>query len=235
MNKLLRIINLHTAKNKFILGISLILFITVIFSVSICKSSAVNDQTGYKQHMIRFHVIANSDAQQDQILKEKVRDRIIQEMNPKMAKSKSLNETREIIQKNINGIKQIAIDEIRKNHQNDSVKVALGDFNFPTKSYGSITLPAGNYEALRVVIGKGEGSNWWCVLFPPLCFIDIERGLTDEKTKQEMMSVLTEEEFDKIHTVKSQDETPFKLKFKVVEIYEHAKFNVRKFVGENNL
>jgi stage II sporulation protein R len=185
----------------------------------------------YKEHLIRFHVLANSDAPEDQALKLKVRDRIIQEMNPKFAQSKSLGETRTIIEKNLENIEKIAREEMRKSGRTYSVKATLGDANFPTKNYGSITLPAGSYEALRVVIGKGEGANWWCVLFPPLCFIDMKNGLTDEKTKNELMNVLTEEEFKMISTASSEDRLPIKLKFKVVEIIEHAKTNIEKVVG----
>ncbi|QEK13695.1 stage II sporulation protein R [Crassaminicella thermophila] len=217
------------AKKRFIIGIILIAFITAGF-YSFTKDVYKN-QKSYKEHLIRFHVIANSDSKEDQALKLKVRDRIIKEMNPKFENSKSLDQTRMIIEANLSNIEKIAKEEIKKNNSNYSVKAMLGNFNFPTKNYGAITLPAGNYEALRVVIGEGEGANWWCVLFPPLCFIDINNGLTDERTKQEMMNVLTEEEFKMIQTARSSNEMPIKLKFKVVEILEYAKSKFDKVVG----
>jgi stage II sporulation protein R len=189
------------------------------------------NQKSYKESLIRFHVLANSDSPEDQALKLKVRDQIIAAMNPKFEKSKSLDETRHIIQENIEQIEAIASAEIQRNGSDYGVKASLSDVVFPTKNYGSITLPAGTYEALRVEIGKAEGSNWWCVLFPPLCFIDIEKGLTNEKTKQEMMNVLTEEEFKMIQTASSEDKMPIKLKFKVVEIIQTAKLNLGRVVG----
>ncbi|QXM06783.1 stage II sporulation protein R [Crassaminicella indica] len=217
------------SKKIFIVGIIFISFIT-IGCYSFTKDVYVN-QKSYKDHLIRFHVLANSDSPEDQALKLKVRDRIIREMNPKFEKSKSLAQTRKIIEKNIKNIESIAMEEIKKNHYNYSIKASLGEFAFPTKNYGAITMPAGNYEALRVVIGKGEGANWWCVLFPPLCFIDMKNGLTDERTKKEMMNVLTEEEFKMISTASRDGNIPIKLKFKVVEILEQAKLKLNKVVG----
>ena len=222
--------SIHKNKRKLVAGILLILCMIGLFSD--IYPAARESGESYKEKLIRFHVIANSDNPQDQLLKEKVRDRIIKEMNPKIAQSKSLEETRKILLNHMDEIRQIAEAEIRKNHREDPVAVSLGNFNFPTKTYGDITLPAGNYEALRVVIGEGEGSNWWCVLFPPLCFIDMEQGLTSKKTKEEMLSVLTEEEYNQIRTARSEDEVPIRLKFKVVELYEQAKLNVGKIVGK---
>ncbi|MCT4607124.1 MAG: stage II sporulation protein R [Marinisporobacter sp.] len=216
-------------KKSFMIGMILITFITAI--VYGFTGDVYKNQKSYKEQLIRFHVLANSDSPEDQALKLKVRDRIISEMNPKFDQSKSLDETREIIKKNLKSIEKIAMEEIKKNNYQYFVKATLGDFDFPTKNYGCITMPAGNYEALRVVIGKGEGANWWCVLFPPLCFIDMKNGLTDERTKKEMMNVLTEEEFKMISTASSEGKIPIKLKFKVVEILEEAKLKLNKVVG----
>lgn len=223
------LMDVHRLKKRFIIGILLIILVTTGFYGF--TWDVYKNQRTYKEEMIRFHVLANSDAPEDQALKLKVRNRVIKEMNPKFEKSKSLDETRKIIKKNIKNIKEIASDEIKKNGGNYPVKITLGDFNFPTKNYGAITLPAGNYEALRIVIGKGEGANWWCVLFPPLCFIDMNHGLTSEKTKSELSNVLTEEEYNMINTATKEDEMPIKLKFKVVEIYQEAKLNVERIIG----
>ncbi|KXG76197.1 stage II sporulation protein R [Thermotalea metallivorans] len=220
---------MNRIQKRCIMGLVLIAMVTVgLYGFT---ADVYQNQKSYKDSLIRFHVLANSDAPEDQALKLKVRDRIIDVMNPKFEQSKSLDETREIIRRNLKEIEAAAADEIQKSGKNYTVKATLGDAVFPTKNYGSITLPAGTYEALRVVIGKGEGSNWWCVLFPPLCFIDMEKGLTNEKTKQELMSVLTEEEFQMIRTASSEDKIPIKLKFKVVEILESAKANLGKAVG----
>lgn len=126
--------------------------------------------------LIRFHVLANSDSEQDQALKRAVRDAILKEVAPKLAISESLDESRQILKEIRPEMEDIARSVVKAWSKEYSIHTEYGHFSFPTKSYGSLVLPAGDYEALRVVIGEGQGSNWWCVLFPPLCFIDIEHS-----------------------------------------------------------
>lgn len=126
--------------------------------------------------LIRFHVLANSDSNQDQALKRAVRDAILKEVSPKLAASHSLEESRKILKSVSSEMEEIGRAVVRAWGKNYNVHTEYGHFSFPTKSYGTLILPAGDYEALRVVLGEGKGSNWWCVLFPPLCFIDIEHS-----------------------------------------------------------
>jgi len=126
--------------------------------------------------MIRFHVLANSDSDEDQALKRAVRDAILKEVAPQLAVSQSLEESRKIVNQIRPDMEAIALEEIQAWNKNYTVHTDYGNFSFPTKSYGTLVLPAGQYEALRVVIGEGQGSNWWCVLFPALCFVDIEHS-----------------------------------------------------------
>ncbi|AOT73083.1 stage II sporulation protein R [Geosporobacter ferrireducens] len=224
-------IDMHQARQRCMIGIVFIAMVTTYFFSAAFEAKA--DKDSYKERLIRFHVLANSDSPEDQALKLKVRDRVIAEMNPKFEQSKSLDETRKILQASLENIETIAMEELQKNGSSDTVRAELGEVNFPTKNYGSITLPAGSYEALRIVIGRGQGANWWCVLFPPLCFVDMKSGLTNEKTKRELMSVLTEEEFRRISTASSEEAVPVKLKFKVAEIFESAKANIGRVVGLN--
>ena len=126
--------------------------------------------------LIRFHVLANSDSEQDQALKRAVRDAILKDVSPRMAVSQSLDESRQILKQVRPDMESIGRSVVKMWGKDYSVRTEYGHFPFPTKSYGSLVLPAGDYEALRVVIGEGQGSNWWCVLFPPLCFIDIDQS-----------------------------------------------------------
>ncbi|MDR3586188.1 MAG: stage II sporulation protein R [Desulfosporosinus sp.] len=126
--------------------------------------------------LIRFHVLANSDSEQDQALKRAVRDAILRAVSPRLAGSQTLDESRQIIKKVRPDMEGIGRSVVRAWGKDYTVHTEYGHFSFPTKSYGSLVLPAGDYEALRVVIGAGQGSNWWCVLFPPLCFIDIDHS-----------------------------------------------------------
>ncbi|MDP4159592.1 MAG: stage II sporulation protein R [Bacillota bacterium] len=159
--------------------ISLIVFILIgAFDGPICKGNAMEKEAlaSTPEQLIRFHVLANSDSDQDQALKRAVRDAILKEVSPKLAVSKSLNESRQILKKVCPEMEDIAHKVIKAWGKDYLVHTEYGHFSFPTKSYGTLVLPAGNYEAVRVVIGEGQGSNWWCVLFPPLCFIDIEHS-----------------------------------------------------------
>ncbi|AIS53412.1 stage II sporulation protein R [Thermoanaerobacter kivui] len=195
----------------------IIAFIVVVAVISgyfnTPKTSALQKED-LSRKLIRFHVIANSDSQQDQQLKLKVRDAILFNLNPKFEKAKSVKESEKIIKENLDEIKKIAQEEILNDGKNYDVKVMYGKYDFPTRYYGAITLPAGSYNALKVVIGNGEGKNWWCVMFPPLCFIDITHGITDSKAKEEMAKYLTKDEMEIIESDKTE------IKFKIAEILE---------------
>jgi len=128
--------------------------------------------------LIRFHVLANSDSEADQLLKRQVRDGILAKFSPVVGGAPSLEESRRIVKENLKAIEAEAARVIAVKGKKYPVKAEYGYFNFPAKSYGDLTLPAGRYEALRIVIGEGKGSNWWCVLFPPLCFVDITSSIS---------------------------------------------------------
>ncbi|MDS1029587.1 stage II sporulation protein R [Bacillota bacterium LX-D] len=169
-------------------------------------------------NLIRFHVIANSDTVEDQALKRKVRDVIITKVGRDFANVSSVEEAKAEVMANMQDIEKIAQDEVKAWGKDYDVQVLLGNFDFPTKSYGNFTLPAGKYEALKVVIGSGQGHNWWCVLFPPLCFIDISKSLaqgespevaalnsaTDSPPKVEVRSKLVEIIQEKIEQQKEK-------------------------------
>lgn len=126
--------------------------------------------------LIRFHVVGNSDSEVDQALKRAVRDAILVKVSPELAKSQSLEESRLLLEGLRPEMENIARSIVRDLGNNEQIRSDYGRFQFPTKSYGSIVLPAGEYEAVRILIGEAEGGNWWCVLFPPLCFVNIEHS-----------------------------------------------------------
>ena len=147
-----------------------IFFFLTIFLMFGCLISAVSIESQLPP-LIRLHVLANSDLPQDQALKYMVRDKVIDVMNEKFNNSQSLEESREILLQNLPLLEETAEETLQAAGANYSVQAQHGEFNFPTKYYGSFTLPAGRYEAVRLVIGQGQGANWWCVLFPPLCIV----------------------------------------------------------------
>jgi stage II sporulation protein R len=126
--------------------------------------------------LIRFHVIANSDSEHDQLLKYAVRDEILKEVSPRLARSGSLLESRIILEGMYDELLDIARRVIQEWGYDYAVALEYGVFAFPTKSYGDIVLAGGDYEAVEIKIGQAQGANWWCVLFPPLCFVNADEA-----------------------------------------------------------
>lgn len=123
--------------------------------------------------LIRLHVLANSDSKEDQALKLKVRDAMIAYLKPLFESADDAKAARAIVANHRDYLIRVAKEVIYASGEDYEVSIQMGTFDFPIKAYGDLVLPAGKYEAVRVLIGNAEGSNWWCVLFPPLCFIDI--------------------------------------------------------------
>ncbi len=168
----------------FMLSIIVIFFIAFNF-FNLVYGSTSSEQKNISNKIIRFHVLANSDSIEDQSLKLKVKDEIIKYMMPKLDKSNSIDESRKILKENDKEIKKIAENIINKNGYKYSVNTYLGQEQFPIKTYGNITLPQGQYEAYKIIIGNGQGQNWWCVMFPPLCFVDVTKGEVSTKETEQ--------------------------------------------------
>jgi len=206
-----------------IIGLSILLISTLFFS-GMYIYGEVKDidkvSKGYKDKLIRFHVLANSDSDEDQELKLKVRDEIIKYLQPMLKQSKSLEQSEQIILSESENIKNIGENIIKENGYTYEVEVKLEYNNFPAKQYSNIVLPAGEYKALRILIGEAKGKNWWCVMFPPLCFVDENNGVIDKETDEKLRSVLTEEEYNLIAEDNIEKTKDVKMKFKIVEIIE---------------
>jgi stage II sporulation protein R len=205
--------------------ISLSLLLITIITISTLHiygevSRVEKISSNYKDKLIRFHVLANSDSEEDQNLKLKVRDEIIKYLQPLLKKSRSIEESEKIILSENENIKRISKNIILENGYNYEVKVNLEYSQFPAKQYSNIVLPAGEYKSLRVIIGAGEGKNWWCVMFPPLCFVDENNGVIDKETDERLKDVLTEEEYELITGKNSDNASNKKVKFKILEIIE---------------
>ena len=145
--------------------------------------------------VIRFHVVANSDSDEDQKLKLQVRDRIGVLMSDQLKNAGSIQESRQIITDHMDEIRGYAQETVLENGADYSVQAFLGRCRFPKKQYGTVSLPAGQYEALEVVLGEGKGHNWWCVMYPNLCFSGSMYRTDNEKDSREMKRVLDPEEY----------------------------------------
>ena len=152
------------------------------------------------EQVFRFHVLANSDSEEDQALKMKVKEAIIAYMKQELPESDSVETTKKWARENLVQIQQVAAEIIAEEGYEYSVKAEVTTCDFPDKTYGDITFPAGEYEALRIEIGQAKGQNWWCVLYPNLCFIDAGHAVVPEKGKNELKEVLEEDTYEMVTT-----------------------------------
>lgn len=171
-------------------------------------------QEGIASEIIRFHVIANSDSDEDQSLKLKVKDGISGYMGDLLKDSTNIDETRKIITDNLDEIKEKAETIIRQEGHTEHVKAYMTTCYYPVKKYGDYVFPAGEYEALRIEIGKAEGKNWWCVMYPNLCFVEGSYAIIDESKADLLKKILTEDEYKAICSHKGGK---IKVKFKLLE------------------
>lgn len=150
------------------------------------------------QKILRFHILANSDSDVDQNVKKRVRDAVGQMLEPKLAAAKGLSDTERIVEENMEEIVATAERTLEENGFSYGASARLARVDFPVKTYGNYTFPAGNYEALQVSLGKGEGHNWWCVLYPNMCFQGSVYEIVDEKADEKLRQVLTQEEYQDV-------------------------------------
>lgn len=204
---------LKNKKLKFILILIFLLSIYIYFSALSYVNATSND---LKNNLFRLHVIANSDSKEDQNLKYIVRDNLLDYMNSLCANCSTKEEAISIAKEHINDFEKIATNTIIEHGYSYNISVEIGNFEFPTKQYGDISLPAGYYDALRVKIGEAKGQNWWCVMFPPLCFVDVTSGIVPEDSKKLLKENLSEEDFTLISDNSSSE---INFKFKLLEIF----------------
>ncbi len=199
----------------------MLILILLSFSVSVL-SFASCVQKDISRSVIRFHVKANSDTDFDQAIKLKVRNKAVSFLSPKLKDAKSVEESVFIIEKNIFELKNAVNEYLKENNLPYSATVYLDKKSFPTKSYENVTLPAGNYNALCIDLGKAEGENWWCVMFPPMCFTDNSVKLT-QTSEQYLKQNLSKESYYIISSNEEQITTVYRFK-----IFDYLQ-NIKKF------
>lgn len=198
------------------------IFIGVVIT---CAFSAYADMTesAISENLIRLHVVANSDSDIDQNLKLSVRDAIVEEVGYLFEDNIDKETARREIEANMDVIEEISRRVISEAGFDYDVSVTFGSADFPTKVYGNVTLPAGTYDALKVVIGKGDGQNWWCVLFPPLCFVDGTAEMPSA-SQEILRSSMTDEHYA---MVTNSGKMPVKVKFKAYEMWQNSIYTVK--------
>ena len=195
-------------KNRILLLALIIGSLLTIFIASLFTLAGKEEQL-LTENFFRFHVLASSDSEEDQALKLKVRDAVIDYLEPGLKESDTKEETKAYIIKHLPQITDVAGRTLRAAGSSQKLQVVVGESEFPTKSYGAVTLPAGRYESLRIEIGDAQGRNWWCVMFPTLCFVE-ETSIDD--MEEDLAQHLPEEQNELIHQPRS-------FKFKLVEWY----------------
>ena len=157
-------------------------------------------QQALAEEVFRFHVVADSDSTKDQAIKQKVRDAVLEEMKDQMPESgiKSTGDTEKWAVSHLEELEETAKDVIREEGETYGARAEVVTCYFPDKRYGDLLFPAGRYRALRITLGTGAGHNWWCVLYPSLCFTDPVCAVVDEEGKEELEEALTAEEYEMI-------------------------------------
>lgn len=202
---------------KIFKRLTLIIFLLSAFIIVSAVSYVSAVSNNISNSVFRLHVIANSDSDEDQKLKYIVRDNLIQYMNTLTKNITSKEDAIKIAKEHEQDFYNIAVKTIKDNGYDYDVKIEIGNSYFPTKYYGDISLPAGYYDALKVEIGESAGHNWWCVMFPPLCFVDMSTGIVPDESKQTMKDNLPEEEYALIS--ESNNNSNLSFKFKLIEFF----------------
>lgn len=201
-------------KLKYIISICFLLALFIFVSANSYANTISQDLSN---NFFRLHILANSDSELDQNLKLKVRDAVISYMETLSYSGLTKDEAVLLTNEHLEDFKNIAQKVLNDNNCNYEVNIEVGNFYFPTKEYGNISLPAGFYDGLKIEIGEAKGQNWWCSLFPPLCFVDISSGIIDEEAENELKENLSDEEF----AIITGDSEEIKLKFKLLEMFSN--------------
>lgn len=211
---------MHYYKKVFISALLVVLAVVIAYSVEAYAGlSEINSK------VIRLHVLANSDSLEDQQLKYKVRNKIITTFNEEFENINSKFDSSNIIIEKIHQIRCEAEEVVKEEGYDYDIDVYYGNYKFPRKMYEEIVLPEGYYDAVRIEIGSAKGSNWWCVMFPPLCFVDFgkdqENPVFDVQTERKLQEVLTLDEIEVIKTKRGIEN--IQLKSKIFEFIEKGK------------
>ncbi len=194
---------------KMSVFLRLIVCIAISFAISFATFPKTEKKAAFDGEIFRLHVVANSDSPYDQALKLKVRDAVLEKAGEVTANAKNADEAEELLKKNAQEIQKAANDILLKEGDFFGTYMDFGVFHFPVRHYGSVTLPEGDYNALKIIIGEGKGHNWWCVMYPPLCLLD-----ETAEFKEESLNALSEETKKKI-----TKRPKIEVKWKLAEIF----------------
>ena len=197
---------------KKLIAVEIAVFAAFILTVAVSSFFRLEKTCdNIKENVLRLHVIANSDSDEDQKLKLAVRDAVLSAGSPLFDGEVNTKNAAEIAKSETEYLEQAAQAVIDENGFDYGVKIEVGQSRFPTRVYEDVTLPAGEYTAVRVILGKGEGHNWWCVMFPPMCLSAAEGDAS-------LSDVLSQDALELTRSGKK-----YEVKFKLIEWYENIK------------
>lgn len=205
----------HIGKRAKAASFILILCIGILTFIFIGECLPVHGESEIYDSVVRFHVIANSDEEHDQQLKLMVRDEVLKAVSGELSGCESRYEAKEKIESLLTRIQEVAQDVILREGYEYTVSVSLGEEYYPTRKYESCTFPEGRYLSLRIIIGEGEGKNWWCCLFPPLC---LTSSVAKESNEDAFISAGLSSEQYKVIT--DTDVPKYKIRFKILEVFQ---------------
>jgi len=218
MNRLTGILPYLCATKRRMRLCAVCMGLVLAMGCAVIQAAAYAEQTqeGIANGIIRLHIPAHSDSVEDQNVKLLVKNRVLSILTAALESSKDKSGARAVIESELLAIEAAAAAVLAENGLTYTAQAEMARGYFPTKKYGDISLPAGVYDSLRITLGEGAGQNWWCMVFPPLCYIDITQAETDPALREELEALLTQ---DGAALVMQSDEPGVRVRFKLVEIW----------------
>lgn len=197
-------------RKKIIL--SAIIIVAALIGFKSYQKHEIQQSIAHK--ILRFHVLANSDSDADQNVKKQVRDAVGTYLRPYLEECSDMKMTREVVNEHMQEVIEVSKDVLRNNGFTYNVTAEITHTDFPEKVYGEYTFPAGEYEALEIRLGNGEGHNWWCVLYPNMCFKGTVYEVVEDEACKELKEVLSPKEYETVF-----NKGNYKIRFKILEIF----------------
>ena len=206
----------HT-KNTKKMQKAMALILTLCSLILLLGILPVHGESEIYENVLRLHVLANSDSEEDQALKLKVRDAVLTKSEELFADCTTREEAIEVTKQNLSVLEETALETLRAEGSTHSVHVELGEEVYPTRNYESFCFPAGSYLSLRIILGEGEGQNWWCVLYPPMCLS--AASAKSEKRDAAITVGFTGEQY---RVITETDAPTYRVRFRLLEVFEEA-------------
>lgn len=182
-------------KKELFLSVTCLL-LSLFLSIAVIQHSGEKLADSIAPAVLRFHVLANSNSSEDQQLKLEVRTLLLDTLYEKLGENSTKTATEKYVKERSAELEEIAMRFIKDKGFSYSAKITTGQFYFPSKTYGDLVFPCGTYDAVRIIIGEGNGKNWWCVLYPQLCFVSDSYAIVPETSKQQLKAVIPDDDYN---------------------------------------